>query len=283
MPYRPIGNEEVSTAVSHPIIAELRQQREARGLDLLALSRRTGVRVTFLSWIDRGDVGALPAGLYGRAAIRAYAAGVGIDPDAALSALAPHLRALEDPIDGLARVRGISRPAPSRSAVTVQAEEPARIQPARMAPVWPPLAASLCDGLLLAVIDLMLLALTAIACGTTMEITLLKAGPALILLWALIGCAYYLLLGGIRVGTVGQRLLELPRTDGGVPVTLNTAWHRGARWAVCDCLVAGRWIVTATRIHVASRIGTQPASPSRDRSPDTSEHRWPPVRGNAPA
>ena len=283
MPYPPIANQEVSTAVAHPIIAELRQQREARGLDLLALSRRTGVRISFLTSIDRGDVGALPAGLYGRAAIRAYAAGVGIDPDSALNALAPHLRVLEDPIDGLARVRGISRPAPSRSSVTVQTEEPHPLQSAQVAPVWPPLAASLCDSLLLAVIDLMLLALTAIACGTTMEITLLRAGPALILLWALIGCAYYLLLGGIRGGTVGQRLLELPRTDGGVPVTLNTAWHRGARWAVCDCLVAGRWIVTATRIHVASRIGTQPASPSRDRSPDTSEHRWPPVRGNAPA
>ncbi|MCA1563404.1 MAG: helix-turn-helix domain-containing protein [Acidobacteria bacterium] len=269
--------------MAHSIIAELRRQREARGLDLLALSRRTGVRVTFLECIDRGDVGTLPAGLYGRAAIRGYAVGVGIDPDAALSALAPHLRTLEDPIDGLARVRGISRPAPSRSSPTVQAEEPGHVREAHVSPPWPPLAASLCDGLLLAVIDLMLLALTAIACGTTMEITLLRAGPALILLWALIGCAYYLLLGGIRGGTVGQRLWEVPRTDGAVPVTLNAAWRRGAQWAAFDCLAAGRWIVTATRIHVASRTGTQPASPSRDRSPDTSEHRWPPVRGNAPA
>lgn len=269
--------------MAHPIIAELRQQREARGLDILDLSRRTGVRVTFLEWIDRGDVGALPAGLYGRAAIRAYAAGVGIDPDAALGALAPHLRALEDPIDGLARVRGISRPVPARSSATIQAGESDHIQTAPVTPIWPPLAASLCDGLLLAVIDLTLLALTAVACGTTMEVTLLRAGPALILLWALIGCAYYLLLGGIRDGTVGQRLMELPRTNGAVPVTLGTAWRRGARWAVFDCLLAGGWIVSATRIHVASRIGTQPASPSRDRSPDTSEHRWPPVRGNAPA
>ena len=184
--------------MAHPIIAELRQQREARGLESLALSRRTGVRISFLTSIDRGDVGALPAGLYGRAAVRAYAAGVGIDPDSALTALAPHLRVLEDPIDGLARVRGISRPVPSRSSVTIRTEEPRHLQSAQVAPVWPPLAASLCDSVLLAVIDLMLLALTAIACGTTMEITLLRAGPALILLWALIGCAYYLLLGGIR-------------------------------------------------------------------------------------
>src|SRR5574339_184150 len=92
----------------------LRQAREARGLTIDDIGRKTGARKALLHLIDDGAFERLPAGLYGRAAVRAYATAVGIDPAAALAAVAAELPRGEDPLDGLARVRGLARRAASR-------------------------------------------------------------------------------------------------------------------------------------------------------------------------
>jgi cytoskeleton protein RodZ len=61
--------------------AELAQAREQRGLTLTELSRRTKIGVESLKAIERGDIKALPGGLYTRGFLRAYAREVGCNPD----------------------------------------------------------------------------------------------------------------------------------------------------------------------------------------------------------
>jgi transcriptional regulator with XRE-family HTH domain len=89
----------------------LRESREENGLSLEELCRRTGIRPKTLELIDSGEFAELPAGLYCRSAIRAYASAVGLDADEVLEALRPYLPVPEDPLDGLARRHGHARKA----------------------------------------------------------------------------------------------------------------------------------------------------------------------------
>ena len=62
--------------------ARLREARERRGLALEALASATKIPLTALTAIERNDIARLPGGLYTRGYIRAYAAEVGLNPDA---------------------------------------------------------------------------------------------------------------------------------------------------------------------------------------------------------
>jgi hypothetical protein len=92
------------------MLERMRFAREERNLDLTALGQRTRVPVHLLEAIECGRLDALPRGVYARAVIRAYASAVGIEPNRAVTELAPLLPPIEDPLDGIARVRGFSRP-----------------------------------------------------------------------------------------------------------------------------------------------------------------------------
>lgn len=60
----------------------LRRERERRQIALSSISANTKIRVGLFESLERGDVSRWPAGIYRRAIIRAYATGVGLDPDA---------------------------------------------------------------------------------------------------------------------------------------------------------------------------------------------------------
>jgi helix-turn-helix protein len=62
--------------------ARLRRERERRQIPLSSISANTKIRVGLFESLERGDVSRWPAGIYRRSIIRAYAAGVGLDPDA---------------------------------------------------------------------------------------------------------------------------------------------------------------------------------------------------------
>ena len=62
----------------------LRQRREALGIDLDAVARRTKIKLSLLEALERDDVSGWPGGLFRRAFIRAYAQAVGLDPDRAV-------------------------------------------------------------------------------------------------------------------------------------------------------------------------------------------------------
>ena len=225
----------------------LRLAREARGLSLAAIARDKGVREQNLMLIERDAFEELPTGLYGRHAIRSYAAAVGIPPDEALAAVQPRLRELEDPMDGLARVRGIERPQPRRPSEEPVERAAARVvsEPVPPGPGWRPQLAALIDGGLLAAIDLALLQATAIVADVRPIELLRFALPSMLLLFALIACVYYVLLGGIRRATIGARLAQAPEFgDMQEGADAQAVLQRGLRWAVAEGSSLATWVIT---------------------------------------
>jgi transcriptional regulator with XRE-family HTH domain len=85
----------------------LRQARMSRGDGLETLAQRIGVRASVLRSIEAGRYDELPPGIYGRAAIRAFAEALGFDGQAVIRECDDRLPPVEDPIAGLARIRGI--------------------------------------------------------------------------------------------------------------------------------------------------------------------------------
>jgi hypothetical protein len=64
--------------------ARLREQREARQIDLVAIAEQTKIKLALLEALERDDVSHWPSGIFRRAYIRAYAQFIGLDPDAIL-------------------------------------------------------------------------------------------------------------------------------------------------------------------------------------------------------
>ena len=60
----------------------LRQQREDRGIDLIAIAEQTKIKRSLLEALEHDDVSQWPSGIFRRAFIRAYAVAIGLDPDA---------------------------------------------------------------------------------------------------------------------------------------------------------------------------------------------------------
>jgi cytoskeletal protein RodZ len=59
--------------------------REAQGLSLQDIAAKTKISVALLEAVERNDFARLPAGIFGRSFVRAYAVEVGLDPDNAVS------------------------------------------------------------------------------------------------------------------------------------------------------------------------------------------------------
>lgn len=221
----------------------LRAARERKGLSLARIARERGVREQNLELIERNAFEALPSGLYGRNAVRAYAAAVGLAPDEAVTEVAHRLREPEDPIDGLARVRGIDYRPRSRRTVEVGRSI---AWPVRLPVAWRPQAAAIIDSAILIGIDLALLALTALVAGAGMG-DILRAGlPAMLVLFALIGGLYFVLLGGIGRATIGAQLVQAPRHGGGLEgAGVHAVVHRGLRCALAEGSSLVTWMSTA--------------------------------------
>lgn len=231
------------------MLERMRRAREELGLDLRALEQRTRVRMHLLSAVEDGRLDELPRGVYARSVVRAYASAVGIDPNRAVTAVAALLPDLEDPLDGIARVRGFARchepaapPAPSDSSADDTSRAADGIVPSGKAaapadaataagsgiPAWQPArqAAALIDGLVLGSIGLGLLALTSGTAGVPMAELPAFAVPALVMLVILIAGLYFLVLGGILGATVGTHLMRIPLAHGDEPVRIETAARR---------------------------------------------------------
>jgi hypothetical protein len=75
-------------------------------LSLEQIGLRTAISPSILRNIDEGRFELLPSGLYARSYIRAFAAAVGLDPEAALAAVEPYLPGAPDPLAQLNEARG---------------------------------------------------------------------------------------------------------------------------------------------------------------------------------
>jgi transcriptional regulator with XRE-family HTH domain len=77
-----------------------------RGLSLQQVAEHTKLSPRVLWHIEHGDFAALPAGLPGRAHVRAYARAVGLDPEEMVAALGDRVPPAPDPLEALrAQVR----------------------------------------------------------------------------------------------------------------------------------------------------------------------------------
>jgi hypothetical protein len=192
--------------VSHEAPHErLTRARLAAALETGALARRTGLREPVIAAIEQGRWHDLPRGLYGRAAIRSYAGALGLHADELLVEIEPMLPPLEDPIAGLARVRGL-RPCEERRPLHHdESHAPAEPFPA---PTHPKLGRALlaatidagCIGLTVLVLPVATTLLIASAPSALRPAAVPFAGMAV-----LFTCAYYLVFAGIGGETPGER------------------------------------------------------------------------------
>lgn len=181
---------------------QLRLARQRRGLSLATIARQWGVRETNLELIEQDKFEDLPTGLYGRAAVRAYATAVGLPGDEVLAEVMPRLRPLADPIEGLARVRGIDNK-PERSLKDIlRVPTPA----VNLSSTTRGHVANILDALVLLVLDFVLLELTAAVAGVRATEILRIAAPWMLTLFLLIAALYFVMLGGLLRATVGSRI-----------------------------------------------------------------------------
>jgi len=61
--------------------SRLRRERERRHIALSSISANTKINVALFEGLERDDVSRWPSGIFRRAFIRAYAEGIGLDPD----------------------------------------------------------------------------------------------------------------------------------------------------------------------------------------------------------
>jgi transcriptional regulator with XRE-family HTH domain len=220
----------------------LKMARERRGLTLQTIAKQSGVREQNLWLIDRGKFDELPTGLFGRHAVRNYAQAVGMSPDEALAEVAHLLREPEDPMDGLARVRGFARRKERKAPEPVAAAEAA---PSAVGD-WRLRAAGAIDAAILVGIDLILVALTAVAGGVSTAEVMRTGAPAIGLLFVLIAVVYFVALGGVRNATIGARLVGAPsEPDTDDVVDARLAMSRGLRCAFRESSILVDWLLSS--------------------------------------
>ena len=194
-------------------IQQLAKIREQKGLTLTALQDKIGVRHQVLVAIERGAFGELPTGLYGRHAVRAYATAIGLNADELLDEVSPMLREAEDPLDGLARVRGFERKKEVRLDDMMVRLKPdatvVRLKPDATSVRFA--AASAIDGAILSVFTIALLKVTAKLTHMPLAEAAVYAAPAVGTLVALVAMLYFVLLGGLRQSTFGETIAQVRR------------------------------------------------------------------------
>ncbi len=79
--------------------ATLRAARERKGVSLRQIAEATKISVAVLEGLERNDISRLPAGIFGRAFVRSFAAEVGLDTEAVVQQFTTQFRA-ELQVDG---------------------------------------------------------------------------------------------------------------------------------------------------------------------------------------
>ena len=171
----------------------LREARVAAGLDVSQIAARTRLSAAVVAHIDRGEFEQLPAGIYARSYVRAYANAVGLDGDSLVKVLHDYLPAAPDPLAALATI-----------------ELPVVIAPPfiTLPQSWRAYAIAIVDGLFLIALDVVVVWVAALVCGVRVGRLLSAAGLPIGFLFATLAALYYVLLGAIAHRTLGARVLD---------------------------------------------------------------------------
>jgi cytoskeletal protein RodZ len=84
---------------------KLKQAREARSVSLGEIAAATKISVTTLEALERNDYSRLPGGIFSRSFVRAYAAAVGLDPDATVDEFVVEMTRSEREAERIAHAR----------------------------------------------------------------------------------------------------------------------------------------------------------------------------------
>jgi Helix-turn-helix domain len=246
----------------------LRRARAERGEDVEALSARTGLRPHHVRAIEEARFADLPPGIYGRAAIRTFAAAYALDSEEVLADCEPLLPRLEDPISALARSHGMV------SAPTQSPAEPARAAIAATTLTWRPFGAASLDGAIAGALLLTVSAGTALLARVSLA-ALSSSGVSLFLVGLVLGSAYYVWLGGLGGTTFGEYAVgPAHRRRDPRPLTLRAIALRTIAAATADARAihaCGQW--TGQRLRRGGGRSAPPPepSPSPPRLPDREE------------
>jgi hypothetical protein len=98
------------SVTEQPFGPRLRRERERRQIALTSISASTKISVAFFEALERDDLSRWPSGIFRRAFIRAYAAGIGLDPE---TVTREFLERFPDPSELLPPVAAGSIPVPA--------------------------------------------------------------------------------------------------------------------------------------------------------------------------
>jgi hypothetical protein len=205
---------------------QIRAARMASGRDLHTIAQRTGAREEWLRAIDDGRFADLPAGVYARSALRAYAGAIGLNAHELIATCEPELPRLEDPISALARVKGLRRKRHTQLVPLVCSEGGSGI------------GALAIDASIIGAVLLVVIAATLAMCGIFPSALGPTAAPAFGVTASLLALSYFLVFGGIATATPGERIMgrriDSPRQES--PVTCRDIVMRALRCAGRDVL-----------------------------------------------
>ena len=219
----------------------LRQARLAAGLQLSDIAQRTRISPSILRWIDNGQFHRLPAGIYARSYVRAFAQAVGLDANAVIASIEYDLPAAAD-------VTAASAVRPAQRSLALSPDL------ARM-------VATSADTVLLAIIYALVLAATAAVCRRPVGEVLAFGMPAIVVVLLVLTAFYFVVFAGVEGRTPGARLAGLPPLAVSGPVHLRAIVARAMRVFVSE---ASLGIEIASRRSVPGDVST--AAPYGSRS-----------------
>ena len=203
----PCGADTAIRMTPEMVSERLRAARVGHEADLDVFARLIGIRADHVRAIEEGSFSELPAGIYGRSAVKAYAAACGLDAAEILGDAEPFMVSLDDPIVGLARLKGLRRPPPVPAAA--ERVEISALRDADAAPMtWRPLAAALIDAMIVTAL-LVLVVLAAVTALLVPVSTLGRSSPAFAVMGMFLAAGYFLCFGGVGGATVGERLMHV--------------------------------------------------------------------------
>lgn len=236
---------------------QLNEARLERSLTLEQIAMRTALSASVLRHLDEGRFELLPPGLYARSYVRAFAAEVGLDPEATLARLEHLLPGAPNPIPVLSAKEGVMpKSVPGsvpHAAETVSALLSAWTLPPSAElrtnvgtsydfledvphPATPPLASGAAplayagavaiDVLFLVALDTLLLRMIALTSAIPVSLMLREAGGAVAILCVIPVAVYFLLFRGITGSTVGRSVFRLDPLRSPHPLTLTDIVRR---------------------------------------------------------
>jgi hypothetical protein len=200
----------------------LQQSRLRRHITIDEVVQRTKIPRIYVEMIDRGRLGELPPGIYGRSYVRAFAAAVGVTPEEAVAYCATQLVDVPDPIPAIREIARERTPPTVAALVGERVREwyAARGSREFRLPGAIYFSAAV-DVLFLFMMNAFIVAVAANACHVPVSVLLRVAGAAMAVVCGFTAASYFVLLAGIGGQTLGMRVFRTRLRSDARPLDLR--------------------------------------------------------------